>query len=311
MISPVVPISAVIPTFNRGRLIQRAIESVLDQTEPPIEVIVVDDGSVDDTRERVAYFGDSVKYIYQENSGSAIARNRGIETAKSDWVALLDSDDVWLEEHLARVSQAIVATDGKANYYFADTIQPPEKGGGRLWQAIGFQISGAYELRENGSEWALMGIQPMMLQSTIFNRVAFLEAGSFLKPLRYRDDTHMFLKLGLGQPLCAVAGCGARMSADDNPNNRLTLSYNRTRNGSIMQVIMNQDLLESLPNLDHEIKKLLQMRLARAHWALARFAWRDHSYGEFLAQAGNSLKVQPKLFLGRLGRIGYRRAVQR
>lgn len=166
-------------------------------------------------------------------------------------------------------------------------------------------------MRENGSQWALMGIQPMMLQSTIFNRSAFLNAGSFLNPLRYRDDTHMFLKLGLDSPICAVAGCGAKMSADDDPNNRLTLSYNRTRSGTMMQVIMNQDLLDTLPNLDHKTKEVLQTRLARAHWALARFAWRDRSYGEFVAQASSSLKVQPRLFFGRLGRIGYRRTARR
>jgi glycosyltransferase involved in cell wall biosynthesis len=310
MLSQPVSISAVIPTYNRGHLIQRAIKSVLEQTRPPKEVIVVDDGSLDDTRERVSLFGDLVKYIHQDNKGSAIARNRGIESANSEWVALLDSDDIWLEEHLERVTHAIEATSGKANYYFADTIQPPEKGGGRLWQALDFQISGEYELRENGSEWALMGVQPMMLQSTIFKRAAFLEAGAFLEPLRYRDDTHMFLKLGLGQALCAVVGCGVKMSADDDPQNRLTLSYNRTKSGTIMQVVMNQDLLDSLPNLDLETRKLLQKRLARAHWALARFAWRDRSFSEFLFQAGQSVRVQPRLFVSRLGRIGMRRAAQ-
>ena len=307
MTSLPVSISAVIPTYNRGHLIQRAIESVLGQTRPPEEIIVVDDGSLDDTRERASYFGDSVKYIYQENSGSAAARNRGIDSAQFDWVALLDSDDLWLEEHLERVVKAILVTQGEANYYFADSIQPPEKGGGRLWKALGFQISGDFEFKEDGTDWALMGIQPMMLQSTVFKRSAFLKAGSFLQPLRYRDDTHMFLKLGLGQPLCAVAGCGVKMSGDDDPNNRLTLSYNRTKSGTIMQVIMNQDLLESFPNLDTNTQKLLQKRLAQAHWALARFAWRDRSYIDFFSQAGQSVKVAPKLFVGRLGRIGLRR----
>lgn len=306
-----ITISAVIPTYNRGHLIQRAIDSVLGQTQPPDEVIIVDDGSADDTRERVSYYGESVKYVHQENCGSAVARNRGIELAKSTWVALLDSDDVWLEEHLEKVTRAIHGTGGRANYYFADTIQPPEKGGGRLWQAIEFDINGEFEFREDGSEWALMGIQPMMLQSTVFNRSAFLDAGAFLKPLRYRDDTHMFLKLGIGQPLCAVKECGAKMSGDDDPTNRLTLSYNRTKSGTVMQVIMNQDLLESIPDLDPKTKNVLNQRLAIAHWSLARYAWRDHSFIEFFSQAAKSLKTEPGLFVGRLGRIGWRRVIQR
>ncbi|MFI4911316.1 MAG: glycosyltransferase family 2 protein [Sedimentisphaeraceae bacterium JB056] len=93
-------ISAVIPAYNNGKYISRAIESVLSQTYPVCEVIVVDDGSTDETKAVVAEFGDQVRYIYKENGGASSARNAGIMAAKGEWIAFLDSDDQWLENRV-------------------------------------------------------------------------------------------------------------------------------------------------------------------------------------------------------------------
>ena len=89
-------ISAVLPTFNCSRLLTRAIESVLAQTRPVDDFVVIDDGSTDDTREVVAGYGTAVRYIYQPNGGCAAARNRGIRESRGDWIALIDHDDEWL-----------------------------------------------------------------------------------------------------------------------------------------------------------------------------------------------------------------------
>jgi GT2 family glycosyltransferase len=89
-------VSVVIPTFNRARLLERAIQSVFDQTYPACEVIIVDDGSTDDTRAVVEAFGARVRYVVQANAGVATARNRGLSQAQGEFVALLDSDDAWL-----------------------------------------------------------------------------------------------------------------------------------------------------------------------------------------------------------------------
>jgi glycosyltransferase involved in cell wall biosynthesis len=88
-------VSVVIPTYNSGRLVVEAIASALAQTHQPAEVIVVDDGSTDDTRARMAAFESPVRYVYQENQGVAAARNRGIREATGEFVAFLDADDVW------------------------------------------------------------------------------------------------------------------------------------------------------------------------------------------------------------------------
>lgn len=96
-------VSVIIPTYNRGHLIGEAIESVLGQdiADCEIEAIVVDDGSTDDTSQVIKLFRNKVKYIYQENQGAGVARNRGIEETTGEWIAFLDSDDRWLPDKLS------------------------------------------------------------------------------------------------------------------------------------------------------------------------------------------------------------------
>jgi glycosyltransferase involved in cell wall biosynthesis len=93
-------ISIVIPAYNAGVFIERAIQSVLKQTCPADEIIVVDDGSADNTAEIVRRFGDKVKIIQQPNAGVSAARNAGIRAAGGDWIAFLDADDEWLPDYL-------------------------------------------------------------------------------------------------------------------------------------------------------------------------------------------------------------------
>lgn len=89
-------VSVVIPTYNRDGLIRAAIDSVLAQTYQSVEIIVVDDGSRDRTREVVEAYGHPVRYVYKENGGVAAARNTGFRHARGEFIALLDSDDEWM-----------------------------------------------------------------------------------------------------------------------------------------------------------------------------------------------------------------------
>ena len=93
-------VSVVIPAHNKGSTIIPAIESVLHQTFSDLEIIVVDDGSTDDTRDRVKGFRHRVRYIHQERAGVSAARNRGIEESRGEFVSFLDGDDLWLPRKL-------------------------------------------------------------------------------------------------------------------------------------------------------------------------------------------------------------------
>jgi glycosyltransferase involved in cell wall biosynthesis len=89
-------ISVVMPTYNRGHLIKRATESCLGQLDEKDELIIIDDGSTDDTERVVARYGDKVRYIRTPNYGAGAARNRGIQEARKPLLAFIDSDDEWL-----------------------------------------------------------------------------------------------------------------------------------------------------------------------------------------------------------------------
>ena len=100
-------ISVVIPTFNRSAFLKKAIESVLSQGYQDFELIVVDDGSEDDTSEVVTGFDSGIKYIKQKNKGPGAARNLGIKNSKGEFIAFLDSDDWWDNDKLATQLQAM------------------------------------------------------------------------------------------------------------------------------------------------------------------------------------------------------------
>jgi glycosyltransferase involved in cell wall biosynthesis len=92
-------VSVIIPTYNRAHSVVEAIQSVKNQTYPAVQIIIIDDGSEDNTAEIVAQFED-VEYYYQENRGQGAARNLGLKYAKGEYVASLDSDDIWQPEFL-------------------------------------------------------------------------------------------------------------------------------------------------------------------------------------------------------------------
>ena len=95
-------ISVVIPTYNRGWIVAEAVDSVLAQTFSDYELIVVDDGSTDDTAEVLGEYGDRIRVLRQKNKGVSAARNAGIRSAAGRYIAFLDSDDLWLPSKLDR-----------------------------------------------------------------------------------------------------------------------------------------------------------------------------------------------------------------
>ena len=94
-------VSVIIPTYNRSGFVHEAIESVLFQEYTDCELIIVDDGSSDETKDVLKRYADRVTYIYQDNKGVSSARNKGVETASGEYIAFLDSDDIWLPKKLS------------------------------------------------------------------------------------------------------------------------------------------------------------------------------------------------------------------
>ena len=119
--------SVVIPLYNKGREIARTLGGVAAQTYTPLEVIVVDDGSTDDSARVVEGLDlPGVRLIRQPNGGVSAARNRGIAEAKGDYIALLDADDYWKPEYLERVAALIGRYPGCGLYSMGFEVHRPE-----------------------------------------------------------------------------------------------------------------------------------------------------------------------------------------
>ncbi len=95
-------VSVIIPSYNATRFVKTTIDSVLAQTFQDFEIVVVDDGSTDNTKEVLQDYGDKIRYLYKENGGVSKARNYGIENANGKYIAFLDADDVWMPEKLEK-----------------------------------------------------------------------------------------------------------------------------------------------------------------------------------------------------------------
>lgn len=207
-------ISVVIPTYNYGKFVCQAVDSVLAQTCPPLEIIVVDDGSTDNTRELLKTYGNRIQYIYQENRHLSAARNTGIRAAKGEWIAFLDSDDLWHPQKLERISNIItthpelsaVSTDGIT---FQD--QPP---------AVKAIFSGAGSLIPIGLRELVYGVPFSGGSSAIVKRECLIQVGLFKETLRSVEDLDMWLRLAahyrlmrLGELLTIVRVHPTSMSA--------------------------------------------------------------------------------------------------
>ncbi|HEY4076663.1 MAG TPA: glycosyltransferase family A protein [Rhizomicrobium sp.] len=112
-------VSAIIPTYNRAAFLKEALEAILSQTEPPDEVIVVDDGSTDDTQTVVTQSFSEVRYLRITNSGAPVARNAGAAQASGSWLWFCDSDDLWRPEYLARV-RALIGAEPTPRFVFGN-----------------------------------------------------------------------------------------------------------------------------------------------------------------------------------------------
>ncbi|MFH0772371.1 MAG: glycosyltransferase [Candidatus Omnitrophota bacterium] len=166
-------VSVIIPTYNRARYLKEAIDSVLRQTFQGFEIIVVDDSSTDDTKDVVSSYGRKVKYILQENRERAAARNRGARDSEGDYVAFLDSDDLWLPNHLEECLKALRNVPD-AGVFFSGSYIIDENGA--IVSKMGLSPFNGYVLDEIISKYSSGGCNA---SSCLIKKTAFEKAGYF------------------------------------------------------------------------------------------------------------------------------------
>ena len=193
-------ISVIVPTYNRARFVTKAIDSVLAQTYKDYEIIVVDDGSTDNTKQVLRPYMDRIHYIYQENTGVSTARNAGIRAAKGDWVAFLDSDDEWLPERLAVAMEAVQQNPRIIAHFTNLAFHVPTTKEGNLFELRGIS-------KRNEESWVIE--RPLTDQlkygfcfsSNYFGRRKTLfDVSLFDEKLTIGEDFDLFCRLALAGP---------------------------------------------------------------------------------------------------------------
>ena len=185
-------IAVIIPTYNRVTLLERAIESVLAQTLAADEVIRVDDGSTDNTASFIKQHYPQLTYLYQHNKGVSAARNRGIKTASSDWICLIDSDDSWQPDKLEKQTKAL---SENRDYLICHTNETWYRNGEVLHQAEKHRKRGGYIFQYC---LPLCAISPssVMIKKRLFDSV-----GLFDEKLPACEDYDMWLRICCKYPV--------------------------------------------------------------------------------------------------------------
>jgi glycosyltransferase involved in cell wall biosynthesis len=182
-------VSVVIPTYNLAQYIVETVESVLMQTYPNMEVIVIDDGSKDNTDEVLAPYMSQIIYVYQENRGIAKSYNRGIEMAQGEYICFLEADDYWITADKVEKQVAMFHENPSLGYILTG------------WQDVnpaGDEILDYVKVWENAPDltlhnWFLW--LPTRLQCVMITRECLVAIGGFNSKYKYAGDVEMFLHM--------------------------------------------------------------------------------------------------------------------
>lgn len=256
-------ISAVIPAYNSAGFIAEAIASIRAQTVPVSEILVVDDGSRDDTAERVRALGEDIHLIEQPNQGPSAARNRGIEAASGDWIAFLDADDQWLPDRLQR-QLAVLAKYPEVGLVAGDMREIDSHDGVTCESVLARHgLREAFDGRPVPRAAARLLEKNFIPTGTVLVRRDILQTlGGFPVDIRYGEDLQLWARIALRHPIVMLPEV-------------LMLRRQHGANATRDEAPMLRDLvrvLQSLRDLDRSALKEqgidIDADIARAWWVL-------------------------------------------
>ena len=247
-------VSVIIPTFNNSKWIRSCIESVLSQTVQIAEIIIIDDGSNDDTRDIIQDYLSKyshIRYTYQENSGVSAARNNGIKIATGKLVAFLDSDDLWLPEKIEKqidLLNSLIIKD--ISFAFIDSFSID-------YNNEFFGKVRCYNKKGYCQQELLYNNLVNSTSTVICNRKMLVNAGGFDEKLSYGEDKKMWIKLAA---MCSMVTFPEVLSIRRIHNNNLSHNINKnelvTKNlyaGLVPEIIKNET----------ELRKILMVNLSK------------------------------------------------
>ena len=182
-------VSVVIAVFNGAATVGRAIDSALAQTgSVDNEIVVVDDGSTDDTPDIVKAYGSRVRLIRQSNQGAGAARNAGVAACAGDLLAFLDADDTWMPAKLSTMVRALIC-NSRAVLIYSDAVEVDEHDGELAASIVASSKAHAPSLAELLADW-----WPILPSTAIIRRATFAACGGFPPALRAYEDPYLFLR---------------------------------------------------------------------------------------------------------------------
>jgi len=186
-------ISVIVPVYNRGDVVKRALDSVMNQSHAPDEIIVVDDGSTDETKEQLKNYGNRITTIFLErNSGPSKARNTGVRQATTEWIAFLDSDDCWKRDKIKNQIGFL------KKYPFYQIMQSDE-----IWIRNGRRVNPCrHHAKPEGWIWAASLERCLVSPSGVLIRKSLFEQyGGFDESLPVCEDYDLWLKISRHHPV--------------------------------------------------------------------------------------------------------------
>jgi len=294
-------VSVVIPTYNRATKVQNAIESVLGQTLSNIEVIVVDDGSSDGTGKILQEtYGDRIRYFAQANQGVSAARNKGLAEARGEWIALLDSDDLWEKEKLERQFQALERFGSQCGACYTDTrfFNYPET-------RTMFQLA-EQSYRHEGT----MGINPdvktlllkpggagmIVCTCTLLVRADVVaKSGGFDPNLRFGEDSEFMFRLAMLTDFCYVNR--PLVLVDRSPAEVRHVGVSSEWNKLELWLRDTQLKLEGIDRLGDalpsQIRKLIREQLGSIHSGWANWHLENREYAKARKAISKAAQLDP------------------
>lgn len=180
--------SIIIPTYNRAHFLPKAIESVLEQTYSNWELIIIDDGSTDNTLDVVENYADErIKYIYQENAERSAARNNGIRHANGEYICFLDSDDYFLKNRLTNLD-SFIAKQQSMPFFIITNIKKELNN-----QIVDNQIGNSSEFKHASLFQNMVTPNMVCIHKSLFDKDLFIEKFK----TAYWEDTHLWIRLSV------------------------------------------------------------------------------------------------------------------
>ncbi|WP_164738134.1 glycosyltransferase family 2 protein [Frigidibacter oleivorans] len=261
-------VSVILPVYNRAASLAPALDSVLAQTVPPHEVIVVDDGSTDGIMAALAPYAGRIRLIRQANAGVAAARNTGLAAATGDWIAFQDSDDLWTPGHLAAVARDLAAAPADVVCHLGDVHYLGEGYREGLFAIKGRQFPP--DRAERVDDALPLVISGMTLQAAAIRADVLRRMGGFDTGMRMLSDTALFCLLALEGPFLVTAAPMAdiiRLPGDGDSITSLTRkdpAYARQMHCRYLQALAARPLSPARRALVERMLSGAEFRLAQA-----------------------------------------------